>query len=577
MILLVADTNLFFECKPLDQLPWQELDPDQVVIILTKPVLDEIDKHKKGTGRTRDRALEIFGRVREMLTTSTKEYEIRASSPRVVLRRAPNEKPDPAFASDLDYARNDERLVGIIATIATKEAGHDVRLFTDDTGPAATADGLGVRFLMINPAWRRPPAETTEVKRIKALEKDLDTYRSQEPVISIDHPEGAGEANRIAVTRKVVTPLTQDEIDGVLDALRAKHPLREDFAPPPTKSGTTASGATKTTEYLAPGEAAINDYRDGAYPRWIENCRDVLAKLHEGRDEIEPRVVLRWPMSNRGTRPATRVRVEFEAKGYLELRRLANEADDEDASSETPPARTAPAARFPPPPAPPGFEERVTHSPAPVAPKPSPSPGSARILGGGSIASLGRPGLSALDSILGPGRALEAATRSMTGVSDYLAQTESLRRAGMFDNSVLRIGEPGGAVARAMESMNRFGDPSSVLGASAFSPTPIDIAPIIRPHVPKAREPEAFYYDWPLHETVRRGALTCDLWRHHSDVEIFDFEVLFTKDGEVRGSVECRVHAENLTKPQEARAVVSRSIETVSVLDLATAMVAACG
>ena len=572
MILLVADTNLFFECKPLDQLPWHELDSDQVVIILTKPVLDEIDKHKKGAGRTRDRALEIFGRVREMLTTSTQECEIRASSPRVVLRRAANERPDQALANDLEYGKNDDRLIGITATIAATEALHDVRLFTDDTGPAATADGLGVPYLMINPAWRRPPTETTETKKIKALQKDLEIYRSQEPVISIDRPEGADAANRISVIRKVVAPLTQSEIDGVLDALRAKHPLRENFSPPPGKFETTAAGAIKTTEYLAPGHEAINDYQDDAYPRWIANCREVLAKLHEGRDEIDPRIILRWGMSNVGTRPAARVRVEFEAKGSLELRRLANEADCEDAPSENPPARTPFAARFPPPPGPPAFEERVTHSPAPVAPKPSPSPGSAPI-SGGSITSPGRPGLSALNSILGPGRTLEAATRSMAGV------TESLRRAGMLDRSVLRIGEPSGAVARAMESMNRFGDRSSVLGASAFSfsSTPIDIAPIIRPHIPKMRDPEEFYYDWPLRESVRRGALTCELWRHHSDVEVFDFEVLFMKDGEVQGSVECRVHAENLTKPAEARAIVSRTIETISVLDLANAMVSACG
>ncbi|OHV89831.1 hypothetical protein [Mesorhizobium sp. ORS 3428] len=33
---LVADTNLFFECKPLEQLPWQELGYDPVVILLAK-------------------------------------------------------------------------------------------------------------------------------------------------------------------------------------------------------------------------------------------------------------------------------------------------------------------------------------------------------------------------------------------------------------------------------------------------------------------------------------------------------------------------------------------------------------
>jgi hypothetical protein len=56
---LVADTNLFFECKSLDQLPWSELGADPIVILLTKPVPDEIDKHKKGGGRTRERAIAI--------------------------------------------------------------------------------------------------------------------------------------------------------------------------------------------------------------------------------------------------------------------------------------------------------------------------------------------------------------------------------------------------------------------------------------------------------------------------------------------------------------------------------------
>lgn len=64
---LVPDTNLFFEFKALDQLPWEELGRDPIVLLLTKPLLDEIDRHKKGTGRTRDRAMDIFGRFRAML------------------------------------------------------------------------------------------------------------------------------------------------------------------------------------------------------------------------------------------------------------------------------------------------------------------------------------------------------------------------------------------------------------------------------------------------------------------------------------------------------------------------------
>jgi hypothetical protein len=139
---LVADTNLFFEFKPLEQLPWGELGGDPVVILLTKPVLDEIDRHKKGTGRTRDRALDIFNRFRTMLTSGVAEVDIQASAPRVVLRRMTNVLPDPGLKDHLDYDKADERLVGIVSTLSSQAAGSEVKLFTDDGGPAGIAAGL---------------------------------------------------------------------------------------------------------------------------------------------------------------------------------------------------------------------------------------------------------------------------------------------------------------------------------------------------------------------------------------------------------------------------------------------------
>ena len=53
---LVADTNLYFECCSLEDLPWESLGYDPIVLLLAKPVLDEIDKHKNANGRTRKRA-----------------------------------------------------------------------------------------------------------------------------------------------------------------------------------------------------------------------------------------------------------------------------------------------------------------------------------------------------------------------------------------------------------------------------------------------------------------------------------------------------------------------------------------
>ncbi|KUM28679.1 hypothetical protein AU467_10990 [Mesorhizobium loti] len=114
-----------------------------------------------------------------------------------------------------------------------------------------------------------------------------------------------------------------------------------------------------------------------------------------------------------------------------------------------------------------------------------------------------------------------------------------------------------------------------------FSPIRLDAIShrplrIPRPFVPDPHDPEAFYYDWPANRTVKKGGLTCDLWRHQAGERVFEFEVLFTKSGEARGVVECTVHAENLTNPQQARLIVRRTMVSLSMTDVANAMVEAC-
>lgn len=281
-LMLVADTNLFFECRKLEELPWQELGHDPIVVLLTKPVLDEIDKHKKANGRTRDRAIDIFGRVRAMLQASQTEVVLCESGPNVLLRRLGHVQPNADFKEDLDYSRTDERLVGIASTLALESSDHRVVLFTDDSGPASTADSFRVEYLMIPPTWRRPAAQTDEQKRIRELEQDLSTYRAQEPSIVIGNAEGADGQNALVVKRRVATPLTAQKLDELVSMLETRLPPRTDFAPP-SPSVRKVPGATVTTEYSAPDDADIQAYRDVAYPDWLSRCRSALETLREGK------------------------------------------------------------------------------------------------------------------------------------------------------------------------------------------------------------------------------------------------------------------------------------------------------
>lgn len=541
---LVADTNLFFECKTLDQLPWADLGGDPIVILLTKPVLDEIDKHKKANGRTRARALEVFGNVRSMLKSSVSEMEICPASPRVVLRLMPNVVPDASLKDQLDYTKTDERLIGIVAALNLQASGYSVALFTDDTGPAATANGLSVPCLMIEEGWRRPASETTEEKEIRELRKDLATYRAQEPTIVIRPCEPGDASNVVEVTRRIAQPLSEAEIEGILAALKLKHPLVTDFTPPASVTTKDELGSSITIEYHAPLESEILNYRDVAYPRWIDQCRAILAKLHEGRDEIEGPVVLRWAMANEGTRPASQVRVEFEAKGPLALQRLVEDEDVDETSEKGSQSSVAAVPRFPSAPQPPAFQQHVTTASPPPAKRP--------------LSHLPNASLLKASGLFDARTANSNAT-----LARFMGDHERLAGISAIEKAL----NPFGSQA-ALEALRGAGTASSIFQH-------IDPVRIPSLHLPKRHDPEAFYYDWPAVRQAGKGALTCDLWRHKIEDEVFVFEVVFTKDGQVRGTVECTVHAENLTKPVQAKVIVGRTIEHVSVLEIAEAMVGA--
>ncbi len=553
---LVADTNLFFECRSLDQLPWSELGADPVVILLTKPVLDEIDKHKKGSGRTRERALAIYGRVRDMLKSSAKEVEIQPTSPRVLLRREATAKPDPALAEDLNYTKTDEMLIGIASALKGGPPGAEVKLFTDDTGPAATADGLGVPYLLIDERWRRPPAETTEQKKIKDLEKDLATYRAQEPSIAIVC-EGTDASGFVAVTNMNATPLAEAEIAALVERLRLKHPLKIDFTPPEPKSESAPDGGTTKTEYAAPADDAIAKYRDRDYPEWIERCRRILRNLHVGRDQIQRSVVLRWSMSNEGTRPGSRVRVEFEAKGPLELKRIRESEDEDDTATEEASLAEPPAAALPAPPKPPAFQIKTIRLPPPA-------PRAATL----DLDALKRGILAA--NAFAPSAELELAKWAAVVRPNVLSQLDAMVNPGRSVHDLVNA-QLGLAVRSPFDSSSEK-ELTRLHGIESWAfPNYARLLP------PGPREPEKFFYDWPHDVLVKKGALTCELWRHRSDPEFFDFEVVFIGDGAARGAVECTVHAENLAQPVRETAKVARTVEPASMADLANALIEACG
>ena len=111
---------------------------------------------------------------------------------------------------------------------------------------------------------------------------------------------------------------------------------------------------------------------------------------------------------------------------------------------------------------------------------------------------------------------------------------------------------------------------------STFGGLPNISLPYSPPPQP-SRDPHRFYYTAGFPEYPEREyALECSQWRHQTGEEYFDGEI-FANHGaeEVRGLLQCTVHAGNLPDPVEGTVPVAIAVEQVSVWDSACALVEA--
>lgn len=521
----ITDTNVFFECKKLEDLPWQDLDADPVVILLTKPVLDEIDKHKKSNGRTKDRALKIFKRVRTMIEDEVDEVVIRSAKPQVILRLPSNTEVDPALDGALDYTKTDDRLIGILSTL-NSEGGASVQLLTHDTGPASSVKGFGLSCYLIPDHWLRPPQQTKDQKAISVLEAELGKYKTQEPKITGTLMEP--QENPFNIARQKEIPLTAIQIDAALKALEAKHPMRINFDVPPPKQKGHFSGRVDEISFGAPSQEEIETYQETNYPKWLTACHRVMEGLHERGSVPSERIPVKIALRNEGTRPALNAYVTFRCKGGCLIYRPSEDEEEQEADASNTVGVVQLTTRLPKPPEAPKFTQSVKtiqEAPAKIGNAPK----------GIDIATLGIRG-SALKH-LGTNQKLLKQVLNPLGHSAMQSAIDQL-----------------GPLNQALK-----------MGSSASSPSRLydfhTIEPILS-EMSKPHNPEGFYYkNWQVGEPLESGGLTCDRWRHHSDTEIFEFQVIITGSETINGVMTCSVYADNLTVPFKLKVAFKRIVE----------------
>ena len=335
-----VDTNLFIQCHPLEQLdwsPWRTF--EEVRLIVSSPVLREIDRLKsKGNDRVGRRARAASAMFRDMLDETHKL--IHPQSPRVVLSVEPQHTYNRDLEGRLNFQERDEQLLGTVYEFARSNPSSEVRLLTHDTTPLYTARGLGVTADLISDDWLLPPETTEKEKRLTALEAENTRLKSAEPSLSLHCTDQSDTiVDRYCASFTWFEPLTDAEVDGLMQRLRDRFPLATDFGssepaerpPPPT----VADRLFATNRTFVPAtDEEIEKYRDEAYPEWLERCEEMLRSHHRTLQRETPLLEFTFVVENTGTRPATDVLVTIEARGGFQIKPPSPDDEDEEQEDE---------------------------------------------------------------------------------------------------------------------------------------------------------------------------------------------------------------------------------------------------
>ena len=363
-----VDTNLFLQCRPLEELdwtPWKGF--EEVRLIVSRPVQREIDYRKnKGSDRPANRARVASAVFRKMLPNGKKV--VREAGPRVTLSVEPQLSYDRALEDQLDYRERDDQLVGTLHGFARRHEGTDARLLTHDTTPLYTAQGLGLAADVIPDNWLLPPESTATERELTSLRSENARLKKAEPSCSIRCADRSGaelESYRADATR--FEPLTNEQIDELTQRLKDRFPLASDFGsrqpavrPVQRQIGSDWLIGNVEDTYTPATDQEIEKYREEAYPKWLDQCEEILREHHRVLQHRAGLPELSFLAENTGTRPATDALVTIEAEGEFRIQPPPPADGDEEVNGEDDEPPSPIAEELPPPPVAPAGQWRRT-------------------------------------------------------------------------------------------------------------------------------------------------------------------------------------------------------------------------
>ncbi len=309
--LVVLDSQVVLEGKPLEQMPWSSLFAGSILLLVTRQVQTEIDR-RKSDGRLGKRA-RAFNKLLDYFIEQRIPSLI-LTSPKVDVATVANRPIDWSGLDDLDREDGDDRIVAQALNALVDDPAKLV-LLSHDMRPRDAAATHGLRAVKLPETWLRDPEPSPDQRRINELE-------ARNRLLSADQPQ-------VDVALKVVTPEPWRYLTvGPASQAQVEAIMIKKLARAPQQGSRRGNYGLGFTDY--------DSSHDGRLEDWRTMLREDLPLMHEGlaRMHAQHRIRVTIPMSDQsrlktfrwrsgqGTLSFTPSRMRFSLRGQPRLTRV---------------------------------------------------------------------------------------------------------------------------------------------------------------------------------------------------------------------------------------------------------------
>ena len=269
---LFIDTNILLHFRPIIEIPWHDfVQGDQIVLIITRGVVRDLDKHKNinPSDKIRSRARRVLKEIEEWAKNSNGS-EIR---PKVIVAVSYNLPTIDFRAFNLDQDWSDDYLLSLIKSFQLDSKETSVWIVSDDTAIRIKAQHIAIPPLVLDEIYRLPSeVDPLELENEQLRQKVLKLSVPATPELKIEFSDSK-DFIRFSIPPVPKQQELEKDISAKIEATKTKHPpyaedrflgARMAFAAPATHEIERYNAALP--KYYAEYEAflrqsALNDIR----------------------------------------------------------------------------------------------------------------------------------------------------------------------------------------------------------------------------------------------------------------------------------------------------------------------------